>query len=38
MIASMSGAFVNLIIIMIMGRIYENLAFRLTTWGEKDSF
>ena len=33
-IASMSGAMVNLILIMSLGRVYEKLALRLTTWGE----
>jgi len=32
MIASMSGAMVNLLFIMLLGRVYENLALRLTTW------
>ncbi|XP_059085679.1 anoctamin-7-like isoform X3 [Tigriopus californicus] len=31
-IASMSGAMVNLILIMSLGRVYEKLALRLTTW------
>uniref|UniRef100_T1HAX3 Anoctamin n=1 Tax=Rhodnius prolixus TaxID=13249 RepID=T1HAX3_RHOPR len=31
-IANVSGAVVNLIIIMVMSRIYENLAYRLTSW------
>ncbi|XP_063869626.1 anoctamin-7-like isoform X3 [Scylla paramamosain] len=31
-ISSLSGAVVNFIIIMCMGRVYEKLAFRLTTW------
>ncbi|KAK7085083.1 Anoctamin-7, partial [Halocaridina rubra] len=31
-ISSLSGAVVNFIIIMFMGRIYEKLAYRLTTW------
>ncbi|KAG0721119.1 Anoctamin-7 [Chionoecetes opilio] len=31
-ISSLSGAVVNFIIIMCMGRLYEKLAFRLTTW------
>jgi len=34
MIASMTGAMLNLIFIMLMGRFYEQLAFRLTTWGK----
>ena len=33
MIASMSGAMVNLVFIMMLGRVYERLALRLTTWG-----
>merc|ERR1719228_1391371 len=32
MIASMSGAMVNLVFIMMLGRVYEKLALRLTTW------
>jgi anoctamin-7 len=32
-IANMTGAIVNLIIIMAMSRVYEKLAYRLTTWG-----
>ncbi|XP_024086456.1 uncharacterized protein LOC106670115 isoform X2 [Cimex lectularius] len=31
-IANMSGAVVNLFIIMGMSRVYENLAYRLTSW------
>ncbi|XP_042217319.1 anoctamin-7-like isoform X2 [Homarus americanus] len=31
-ISSLSGAVVNFIIIMCMGRVYEKLAYRLTTW------
>ncbi|KAF6210699.1 hypothetical protein GE061_013806 [Apolygus lucorum] len=31
-VANLSGAVVNLIIIMAMSRIYENLAYRLTQW------
>ncbi|XP_064079852.1 anoctamin-7-like isoform X2 [Macrobrachium nipponense] len=31
-ISSLSGAVVNFIIIMFMGRVYEKLAYRLTTW------
>nr|XP_045606846.1 anoctamin-7-like isoform X2 [Procambarus clarkii] len=31
-ISSLSGAVVNFIIIMSMGRVYEKLAHRLTTW------
>ena len=38
MIASMSGAMVNLLFIMLLGRVYENLALRLTTWGKLSSF
>ena len=32
-ISSLSGAIVNLILIMCMGRVYEKLAYRLTVWG-----
>ncbi|XP_075234460.1 anoctamin-7-like [Lycorma delicatula] len=32
MIANVSGALVNLIIIMAMSRVYEKLAYRLTSW------
>jgi anoctamin-7 len=31
-IANVTGAIVNLIIIMAMSRVYEKLAYRLTTW------
>ncbi|XP_023234951.1 anoctamin-7-like isoform X2 [Centruroides sculpturatus] len=31
-IASLSGACINLLFIMIMGRIYENIALKLTEW------
>lgn len=31
-IASMSSAIVNLILIMALGKVYEKLAFKLTTW------
>ncbi|XP_046671611.1 anoctamin-7-like isoform X2 [Homalodisca vitripennis] len=31
-IANVSGAVVNLVIIMLMSRMYENLAYRLTSW------
>ena len=34
MIASMSGAMVNLCFIMMLGRLYEKLALKLTTWGK----
>ena len=34
MIASMSGAMVNLVFIMMLGRVYEKMAWRLTTWGK----
>ena len=34
-IASMSGAVLNLLLIMALGRVYEKLALKLTTWGEK---
>ena len=30
----MSGAMVNLILIMSLGRLYEKLALKLTIWGE----
>lgn len=33
-IASMSAAVVNLVIIMMLGRVYEKLALKLTQWGE----
>ena len=33
-IANLSGAFVNLILIMALGRLYEKLAYKLTTWGK----
>lgn len=33
-IANMTGAVVNLILIMAMSRVYEKLAHRLTAWGE----
>ncbi|CAG2118177.1 unnamed protein product, partial [Medioppia subpectinata] len=32
LIATSSGAFVNLILIMSVGRVYEKLAYRLTEW------
>ena len=35
MIASMSGAMVNLVLIMMLGRVYEKMALKLTTWGKK---
>jgi len=38
MIASMSGALLNLVLIMALGRVYEKLAFGLTTWGEWKKF
>ncbi|XP_049779598.1 anoctamin-7-like isoform X7 [Schistocerca gregaria] len=31
-IANLTGAVVNLILIMVMSRVYEKLAYRLTTW------
>ena len=34
MIASMSGAMLNLVLIMALGRVYEKLAYGLTTWGK----
>ena len=33
-IANVTGAIVNLIIIMAMSRVYEKLAYRLTAWGK----
>ncbi|KAG1673585.1 Anoctamin-7 [Nymphon striatum] len=36
-IASTSGAIVNLILIMALGRVYEMLAYKLTKWGSNDS-
>ena len=35
LIATSSGAFLNLILIMIVGRVYEKLAYRLTEWGKE---
>ena len=35
-IASMSAAFVNLVLIMALGLVYEKLAFRLTQWGARE--
>lgn len=32
-IANLSGAVVNLMLIMALGRFYEKLAYKLTTWG-----
>jgi len=32
MVASMTGALVNLVFIMMLGRVYEKLALKLTTW------
>ena len=34
MVASMTGALVNLVFIMMLGRVYEKLALKLTTWGK----
>jgi anoctamin-7 len=34
-IANLSGAVVNLVLIMALGRFYEKLAYKLTTWGER---
>ena len=34
--ASISGAVINLIIIMILGRLYEIIAYKLTQWGLKN--
>jgi len=36
-IANLSGAVVNLILIMAMSRVYEKLAFRLTSWGKYEN-
>lgn len=33
-IANLSGAIVNLVLIMALGRFYEKLAYKLTTWGK----
>lgn len=33
-IASSSGAFVNLIFIMMLEKMYRKLAFKLTEWGK----
>jgi anoctamin-7 len=33
MIASLSGAMLNLVFIMALGRVYEKLAYTLTSWG-----
>lgn len=33
-IANLSGAVVNLVLIMALGRFYEKLAYKLTTWGK----
>ncbi|CAF2635710.1 unnamed protein product [Rotaria sp. Silwood2] len=32
-VASISGAVINLIIIMVLGRLYEIIAYKLTQWG-----
>ena len=37
MIASMTAAVVNLIIIMALGRVYEKLALKFTQWGKIDN-
>lgn len=37
-IANLTGAVVNLVLIMAMSRVYEKLAFRLTSWGTSVSF
>jgi anoctamin-7 len=37
-IANVTGAIVNLFIIMAMSRVYEKLAYRLTTWGKSLSY
>ena len=36
-IASMSGAVLNLILIMVLGQVYQRLAVILNDWGEKSS-
>lgn len=36
-IANVTGAVVNLCLIMAMSRVYEKLAYRLTTWGKAKS-
>ena len=36
-IASMSGAMLNLILIMALGRVYEKLALKLTSWGKTNN-
>lgn len=33
-IASLSAAIVNLILIMALGKVYEKLALKLTQWGK----
>lgn len=32
-IANLSGALVNLVLIMTLGRFYEKIAYKMTTWG-----
>lgn len=34
-IANLSGATVNLVLIMALGRLYEKLAYKLTSWGKQ---
>ena len=34
-IASVTASVINLIIILILGRIYEKFAYKLTQWGQK---
>ena len=34
MIASMTAACVNLVLIMALGKVYEKLALKLTQWGK----
>ena len=34
LIASISSAVVNLILIMSLGKVYEKLAFKMTQWGK----
>ena len=36
--SSSPGAMLNLILIMMLGRVYEKLALRLTSWGELFSY
>jgi hypothetical protein len=34
-ISSITGAIINLILIIILGKVYEKLAYKLTEWGER---